>query len=207
MMINVSNAKKLATWHAIAPTSDALTVIIMGTLQCIAPAKFHLQAHQQDAGTTRLVDVIDQHLRLIITPGITTMTKEIGTGLEDLNLTCIILDIGLTVAVTLAEVTLDPFTIPHATAHHATEAQAHTATTKTHHTTDPHHAGMSPEMTADPEHAYPANIITKPQKDHLPAHIQHPGSPKTGSKNSLQLITQPQITIALMNRTVIQRMI
>ena len=59
-MINASNAKKLATWHAIALTSDALTVIIMGTLQQIALTKSHLQAHQQDAGTaTTLADVID----------------------------------------------------------------------------------------------------------------------------------------------------
>ena len=62
-------------------------------------------------------------------------------------------------------------------------------------------------MTVDPEHANPANIITKPQKDHLPVHIQHPGNPKTGSTNRLQLMTHPQSTIALMNRTVIQRMI
>ena len=41
---------------------------------------------------------------------------------------------------TLTEVTLDPFTDPHATAHHATEAQAHTITAETCHTADPHHA-------------------------------------------------------------------
>ena len=121
MMINVSNAKKLATWHAIALTSDALTVIIMGMLQKIALTKSHLQAHQQDAGTTTLVGMIDQHLRVIITPGITTMTIGIGTGSVDLNLTPIILDIGVRVTVILAEVTLDPFTGPHAIAHHATE--------------------------------------------------------------------------------------
>ena len=62
-------------------------------------------------------------------------------------------------------------------------------------------------MTVDQEHAHPANIITKPQKDHLPVHIQQPGSPKTGSTNKLQLMTSPQSTITLMNRTVIQRMI
>ena len=73
--------------------------------------------------------------------------------------------------------------------------------------TDPPPAGVSPEMTVDPEHAHPANIITKPPKDHLPVHIQHHGSPKTGSTNRLQLMTYPQSTIALMNRTVIQRMI
>ena len=62
-------------------------------------------------------------------------------------------------------------------------------------------------MTADPEHAHPANTIIKPQKDHLPVHIQHPGKPKTGSTNRLQLMAHPHSIIALMNRTVIQRMI
>ena len=192
MMTNVSNAKKLATWHAIALTSDALTVIIMDMSQWIAPTKSHLQAHQQDAGTTTPVDVIDQHLGVIITPGITTMTIEIGIGSADLDLAPIILDIGVTVAVTLTEVTLDPFTDPHAATHHGTEAQAHTATAKTHHTADPHHAGVSPEITADPEHVHPANIITKPQKDYLPVHTKDPGSPRTGSTNKLQLMTCPQ---------------
>ena len=110
MMINVPNAKKLVTWHAIALTSDALTVIIMGMLQQIALTKSHLQVHQQDTGTTTLVDMIDPHLRVIITPGITTMTIGIDTGSADLNLTPITLDIVVTVAVILAEVTLHPFT-------------------------------------------------------------------------------------------------
>ena len=117
------------------------------------------------------------------------------------------LDIGVRVTVILAEVTLDPFTGPHAIAHHATETQAHTTTTETHHTTDHHHAGISPEMTADPEHTNLINTITKPHKDHLPVHIQHPGNPKVGSTNRLQLMIHPQSIIALMNRTVIQRMI
>ena len=207
MMINVSNAKKLATWHATALTSDALTVIILAMSQQIAPTKSHRQAHHQDRGTTALVDVIDQHLRVIITPDITTVTIGIDTSSADLNLAPITLDIGVRVLVILAEVTLDPFTNPHAIAHHATGAQAHTATAKTHHMADPHHAGISPEMTADPEHAHPTNTITKPQKDHLPVHIQHPGSPRTGSTNRLQLMTHPLSTIALINRTVIQRMI
>ena len=62
-------------------------------------------------------------------------------------------------------------------------------------------------MTVDPEHAHPANIITRPQKDHLPVHIKQPGSPRTGGTNKSQLMTCPQSTIALMNGTVIQRMI
>ena len=72
--------------------------------------------------TTTLVDVIDHHLRVTITPGITTLTIEIGTGSADLDLAPIILDIGVTAAVALTEVTLDPFTDPHTTAYHATEA-------------------------------------------------------------------------------------
>ena len=62
-------------------------------------------------------------------------------------------------------------------------------------------------MTVDPGHANPSNIITKPYKDPLPVHIQHPGSPKIGSTNRLQLMTHHQSIIALMIRTVIQKMI
>ena len=62
-------------------------------------------------------------------------------------------------------------------------------------------------MTVGPEHAHPANTITKPQRDHLPVHTKHPGNPRTGSTNRLQLMTCPQSTIALINRTVIQRII
>ena len=206
-MIKVSNARKLATWPTIALNSDALTLTIMDMLQQIAPTKSHLQAHQQDAGTTTLVGVIVQLLGVIITTDITTMTIGIDTDSVDLNLTHITLDIGVTAAVILTEVTLDPFTSCHAIVHHATEAQAHTATTKTHHTTDPHHAEISPEMTVDPGHTNPTNTITKPHKDHLPVHNQHPGNPRIGSTNRLQLMTHPQNIIALMNRTVIQRMI
>ena len=169
--------------------------------------RFHPQAYQHDAETITLVDVIDPHLGVTITIGITTMTIKIGTGSADLNLAPIILDIGVTVAVTLTEVTLDPFTNPLATAHHATEAWAHTITTETCHTADPHYTGVSSEITVHPGHAHPANTITKPQKDHLPVHIKHPGSPRTGNTSKSLLMTQPQSIIALMNRTEIQRMI
>ena len=106
---------------------------------------------------------------------------------------------------TLAEVTLNPFTDPHTTAHHATDARAHT--NETCHTADPHHAGVSPEITVDPGHAHPANTIIKPQQDHLPAQIKHPGKPRTGNTSKSPLMTHPQNTIALKNRTAIQRMI
>ena len=200
MIASVSNARKLATWHTIALSSDALTVTIMDTLQQIALTKYHLQPHQQDAGTTPLVGKTDQHLRIIPTPGITTMTIGIGTDSVDPDPTHITLDIGAIVAMIPAEGALDPFTNPCIIAHHAREAQAHTATTKTHHTTDPRHAEISPEMTVDLGHVTPTNTLTKPHKDHLPVHNQHPGSPRIGSKNRLQLMTHHQNITALMNQ-------
>ena len=187
------------------PSHLMLFVTIMGTLQWIALIKSHLQAHQHDAGRTPLVGVTVQHLRVITTPGITTMTTGIGIDPVDLDLTPITLDIGIAVTVILTEVALDPFTSPHTIAHHATKAQVHTATPDTHHTTDPHHAGISPEMIVDPEHTNPTNTITNPHKDHLPVQIQHPGNPKIGKTNRIQLISHPQSIIALMNKTVIQR--
>ena len=84
---------------------------------------------------------------------------------------------------------------------HATGAPAHTATAVTHHITDPHHADISPGMKVDPEHISPTVTTTNLHKDHLPVHSQHPGSPR------LQLLIIPQNIIALMDRTVIQRMI
>ena len=108
---------------------------------------------------------------------------------------------------TLTEVVLDHFTGPHSIALHATGAPAHTATTETHHIGDPHHAGISPKMTVDPEHINPTNTIPNPHRDHLPVHNQHPGSLRIESTNRLQLMIHPQNIIALMNRTVIQRMI
>ena len=106
------------------------------------------------------------------------MTIEIGTGSADLDPIPIIPDIGVTVTVTLAEVTLDPITNPHATAHQATEAQAHTITNRTPHTADPHHVGVSSEITVDLGHTHHKNTITKHQQDCLPALIKQSGKPK-----------------------------
>ena len=108
---------------------------------------------------------------------------------------------------TLTEVALDPFTDPHTRAHYATEAEVHTITNETCHTVDPHQSGVSPEITVDLGCTHPTNTITKLQKDHLPAQIKHHGKPRTGNTSKLPLITHPQNIIALMNRTVTQRMI
>ena len=59
---SASNARKLATWHAIVLILDALIVTIMDMLQWTALTKYHLQAHWHDAEITPLADVTDQYL-------------------------------------------------------------------------------------------------------------------------------------------------
>ena len=61
-MTSVSNARKLATWHAIVHTLDVLIVTIMDTLQWIVLTKYLLQACWHDAEIIPLVDVTDSHL-------------------------------------------------------------------------------------------------------------------------------------------------
>ena len=146
----------------------------MAMLQQIAPTKFHHQAYQPDTETTTLTqeDLIDPHLRITIAIGITDMTIETGTCSADLDPIPITPDLGVTVIVTLKEVTLDHITDPHAAAHYATEDQVHTITDKTLHTADPHHVGVSAETTVDLDHTHHANTTTKHQPDHLPAPYQ-----------------------------------
>ena len=206
-MTSVSNARKLATWHTIVPTLDALIVTTIDMSQQIALTKYHLQACWHDAEITPLADVTDQHLRIIATPGIPTMTIETGTDSVDLDPTHIAPDIGVTVIVIPTEAILDHFIDLHAIASCITGVLAHTATVVTHHIADPHHADISPEMTADPECMNPTGNTTNLHKDHLPVHTQHHGSLRIESTNRLQLMIHPQNIIAQMNRTVIQRMI
>ena len=84
----------------------------MDMSQQIALTKYHLQAHQHNAEATPLVDARDQHLGIIATPGIPTMTIEAGTDSVDCDLAHITPDIGVTVIVILAEAILDHFTWP-----------------------------------------------------------------------------------------------
>ena len=106
-----------------------------------------------------------------------------------------------------AEVVLDHLTGPHAIALCTTGVAAHTATSKTHHIADAYQAGTSPKMTVDLEHINPTSTITNLHKNDLPVHNQHPGSLRIEGTNRSQLMIHPQNIIALMNRTVIQRMI
>ena len=107
--------------------------------------------------------MIDPHLKITIVTGTITVTIETGIGLAGPNLIPTATDTGVTVTVTHKEVTLDPITNPHATVHHATEAQAHTITNETPHTADPHHAEVFPETAVDLDHIYHTNTTTKHQ--------------------------------------------
>ena len=206
-MTSVSNARKLATWHATVLISDILTVLTMDMLPWIALIKYHLQLHQYAAGTTPLVDMTDHHLGIIATPGIPTMIIGTDTDSVILHPAHITLDTGVTVVMIPAEAIPDDFTGPHIMALHATGAQAHIVTAVTHHITDPHHTDIFLEMTVDTGHTNPARTTTNPHKDHLPVHSQHSGSLRTEGTNRLQLMIHPQSITALMSKTVIQRMI
>ena len=175
--------------------------------QQIALTKYFLQACWHGTEITPLVDMTDQHLGIIATPGIPTVTIETGTDSVDLNPTHITPDIGVTDIVIPTEAVLDHFIDLHTVAPCFTGVPAHTATVMTHHIGDPHHADISSGMTADPEYINPTGNTTNPHKDHLPVYTQHPGSLRKEGTNRLQLMIHPQNSIAQMNRTVIQRMI
>ena len=114
---------------------------------------------------------------------------------------------GVAVAVTHQEVTLIPITDPHTAAHHITETQEHTATNKTPHTADPHHAEVFPETAVDPDHIHHTNTTTKHQQDHLPAPTTQPGKPKTENISMSPLMIHHLNTIPLMSRAVTCKMI
>ena len=88
--------------------------------------------------------MIDPHPGITIVIGTITMTIKTGIGLASPEHIHTAIDTGVTVAVTHKEVALGHITIPHTTAHHIKEAQAHTATEETPHTADPHHAEVFP---------------------------------------------------------------
>ena len=140
-MTSVSNARKLATWHAIVHTLDVSITTIMDTSQQIALTKYHLQAHWHNAKITPLADMTDQHLRTT-TPGIPTVTIETGMNSVTLDPAHITPDIGVTVVVIPTEAILDHLINLHTVAPCITGVPAHTAIVMTHHIADPHHTDI-----------------------------------------------------------------
>ena len=179
----------------------------MDMLPWTALIKYHLQAHQHATEVTPPVGMIDPHLGIIGTTGIPTMIIKIGTGSVIPDPTHTILDTGVTAAMTPTGVTPDHFIYLHIVAPHTTEAQVYTATTMTHHITDPHPVETFPEITADPNYSNPIGNITNQHKDLLQAHKQHLGKTRTEDTNRLQLMILPQNTIVQMIRIVTPRTI
>ena len=83
----------------------------------------------------------------------------------------------------------------------------HTATTMTHHITDPHPIEIFPEMTADPNYTNPTSNIINQHKDLLQVHKLHLGKIRTEDTNKLQLTILPQNTIVQMIRIATPRTI
>ena len=200
-MTSVSNVRKPATWHATVPISNVLTVTTMDMLPWTALINYHLQAHQHAAETTLPVGMIGPHLSIIAPPGIPTMIIGIDIGSIIPDPTHTMLDTEVTGVIP------DHFIDPYIIALHATGAQAHITTAATHHITDPHPTGISPQMTADPNHTNPVNNITNQHKDLLPVCKQCLGKTRTEGTNRSQLTILPQNTIDQMSRIVTQRMI
>ena len=203
---NVSNARKLATWHAIVHTLDILIATIMVMSQWIAPTRYLHQACWHNTGITPVVDVTGQHPGTA-TPNVLTVTIETGTDSANPNPTHTTPDIGATVIVIPAEAVLDHFIDLHATAPHITEVPVHTTTTMTCHIADPHYEDTSPEEIVDSEHISPAGNIINQHKYHLPVHTQCLGNIRTEGTSRSQLTILPQNIITQMNRIVTQRMI
>ena len=154
-----------------------------------------------------MVGMTDPHQGIIATTGILTVIIETGTGPVIPNLTHTILDTGVTAAMTPTGVTPNHFLDLHVIAPHATEAQAHTITTMTHHITDLHPVEIFPKMTADLDHTNFTDNIKNQHKDLPQVCKQCLGKIRTEDTNRLQLTIPPQNTIAQMIRIVAPRMI
>ena len=179
----------------------------MDMLLQIVLTKYHCQAHQPAAEVTPPLGMIGPPLGIIATPDIVTMITKIGTGSVFPNPTHITMDIGVAAIMTPIEATPGHSTDLPDVATHATEAQVHTATTMTCHTTDLHPIEIFPEMTADLDHTNPANNITNQHKNLLQAHQQPLGKIKTEDTNRSQLTIHTQNTTVQIIKIVTLRMI
>ena len=114
----------------------------------------------------------------MIGPPLTMITK-IGTDSVIPDPAHITMDIGAAAIMTPIRATAGHSTDHPNIASHTTEAQVHTTTAVTHHTTDLHPVENFPEMTVDLDYTNPKNNITSQHKDLLQDHRQHLGKIKT----------------------------
>ena len=205
-MTGVFNVKKLAIWHAIAPTYGATTVIIMDMLPWTAQIRYCHLAHQHTAGSTPTTGMIDPPLDAIATPDVHTMITRIDPGSVAPDLTLISIDIGVVATRTPTEVTPGHSTALPTIVSHVTGAQVPTATATTHCTADLHLIGILPKMTADLD-INPQNHTTDWPMDPCPPHKHHFGNIRIRETRKSPLMTHHQNTTAQMIMTVTQRMI
>ena len=206
-MTSAFNVRKLAIWHAIAPTYDASTVTNMDMLSWTALIKYQHQAHQHATEVTPLIGMIDPPLGIIATLDVLTVITKIGAGSVVPDPPHITMDIGVAAIMTLIGATPGHSTDLPNLATHATEAQVHANTAMTNHTADVHPIEIFPKMTADLDHTNPKNKITNQHKDLLQGHKQHLGKIKREDINKSQLMTHHQNTTVQMIKIVTLRTI
>ena len=148
--------------------------------------------------------MIDPHLAITIPIG--TIAMIIATDIDQ-DFTPTIIDTGVTVTVTHAEVTPGHITNSQAAAHHTTETQVHIAMDETPHTEGPHHTEVFPGIAVDPDHVHHTNTTTEHQQDCLTALTKQLGEPKRGNISKSPLMIHCLSTIALMSKPANQTMI
>ena len=205
-MTGVFNVKKLATWHAIAPTYGATTVIIMDMLPWSAQIRYDHLVHWHTAGLTPMTGVKDPPLDVIVTPDAHTMITRIDPDSVAPDLTPVTTDIGVAAARITAEVTPGHSTDPPTIVSHVSGAPVPTATAMTHLTADLHLIGILPEMTADLD-INPTSNTTDWPADPCPLHKHQLGNIRIRDTSKLLSMTHHQSTTIQMIMTVIQRMI
>ena len=205
-MTGVFNVKKLAIWHAIAPTYSAMTVIITDMLPWTAPVRYHHLAHWHATGLTPMTGMIDPPLDSIATPDIHTMITRIDPDSVAPGPIPVTIDIGVAASKTPVEVAPGHSTDLSDIVSHVTGAQVPTTTTMTHCTTDLYLIGILPEMTADLD-INPKNNTTDWPMDPHPPRKHHLGNIRIGDTSKSPLMTHHQNTTAQMIMTVTTRMI
>ena len=205
-MTGVFNVKKLTTWHAIAPTYGATTVIITDMLPWTAQIRYHHLAHWHTAGLTPTTGMIDPPLDIIATPDIHTVIAKIDPESVAPSPAPITIDIRVAAARTPVEVAPGHSTDLPAIVSHITGAQVPTTTTATHCIADLHVIEILPEMTADLD-INPKNNTTDRPVDPCPPCKHQLGNIWIRDTSKSPLTTHHQNTTAQMIMTVTQRMI
>ena len=131
------------------------------------------------AETTPLVDVTDQHLGIIVTPGIPTGTIETGTDSVNLDLTHITPRYR---SISHSDSCRSHSRSFHQPSCHSSSCHRSSSTycycTVTHHIADPHHAEISPEMIVDPEHINQTGTTTNLHRRSSSSSQSTPWKPK-----------------------------